>query len=591
MPSFGAQRGGTEEFWANGRRAMRVRGDEMNEMGRAEANPGAGLSGVILLKPTAITPPASIQQIAPILRLARVFMFSPLAKTRRALAAALLVSGLLLFGGAAAHSAPSIRVATCEVDGFPPPTPDAPASEEETKQLRMLAGNLKPLDAEIVVLHGLPDRQVAKRLSGMLKPGGYHVAFHGAFRQNGAGSPFIGPSISILTRRQPFAGRAMEWKATSQIDWPGGFAFVGLSQDTNAICIYVAHLPGEPASLSDRENPLLARRRDLAAQYLVHHANWMSAALSNQLVSVLVTGDFIADARGGRAEGAVRILQQAGFKMARPNSSAKAPAREDDGGEPPQLTALLARNAELISTAQITSKRAPFPHGLAAYEVAPMPTAGAPVPLAPRPAPAQVIALDSRIVWLWVGGIAALCVASLFSVWLIGRTFSAAGILARRGSSSLVLDVGPFRGQSDSVSLPPHGGESYSASTPDASGSQATLWQARAVQAEQRAKRVTELFGRGLRPQLNRLLGERLIAWLSFQRSALLQSHELGTRQVLELESRLHQVQGQFQERLRSREDRIADLERDIQTKERIIRDLLRAQARLASERAGELGS
>jgi hypothetical protein len=382
----------------------------------------------------------------------------------------------------------------------------------------------------------------------------------------------------------------MEWKATSQIDWPGGFAFVGLQQDTNAICIYVAHLPGEPASLSDRENPLLARRRDLAAQYLVHHANWMSAALSNQLVSVLVTGDFIADARGTRAEGAVRILQQAGFKMAQPNTPAKGLGNEEAGGSTAQLTVLLARNAELISTAQITTKRSPLAHGLAAYEVAPTPTAGAPVPLPSRPGPAQVIALDHRIVWLWLGGIAALCLASLFSVWLIRHTFSAAGILSRHESQSVVVGVGPFRAGRDSMTLPPSSGDSYSASTPDAATTPATLWQARAVavQAEQRAKRVTELLGRGLRPQLNRLLRERLIAWLSFQRSALLQSHELGTRQVLEMESRLHQVQGQFQERLRGREERIADLEQELQTKERVIRDLLRAQARLANERPEE---
>jgi TolA-binding protein len=83
-------------------------------------------------------------------------------------------------------------------------------------------------------------------------------------------------------------------------------------------------------------------------------------------------------------------------------------------------------------------------------------------------------------------------------------------------------------------------------------------------------------------------LRERLVAWLSFQRSTLLSSHELGTKQVLELESRLTQVQGQFKERLRNQEERIAELQQEIQGKEKIIRDLLRTQVRLANRAEDE---
>jgi len=53
---------------------------------------------------------------------------------------------------------------------------------------------------------------------------------------------------------------------------------------------------------------------------------------------------------------------------------------------------------------------------------------------------------------------------------------------------------------------------------------------------------------------------------------------------VLELEERLQKIQGQFQERLQTREQRIAELEREILAREKVIRDLLRAQVRIANE-------
>jgi hypothetical protein len=137
--------------------------------------------------------------------------------------------------------------------------------------------------------------------------------------------------------------------------------------------------------------------------------------------------------------------------------------------------------------------------------------------------------------------------------------------------------------RAEPIAYPRPAGESYSGSTAEAASAQAALWQARALQAEERNQQAGALLHDRARPQLSQLLRERLIRWLTSQRRALLTSHEVGTQQVLELETRLHQIQGQFQDRLRNREDRIALLERDILAKEKTIRDLLRAQVRVAS--------
>jgi hypothetical protein len=490
----------------------------------------------------------------------------------------ILSVALACFFGVLFHANASIRVATYDLEGLAAIPAEATPSEEELKPLRQAAANLKPLDAEVIVLHGIPDRSTARRLAGLLKPASYQVALQCSFRQQGASSQMIGPPITVLTRKQPFAAQSMDWRSTGPIDWPGGFGFVGFHSGTNSVCVYVAHLPGEPAVDADREHPLMARRRELASQYLVHHANWLTSTLSNQLVSALITGDFIAEARGTRSEGAVRVLQQAGFKIALPSSlGIKAGPLPESPVTPPQLTALLARNAELISTSQVSSRKTAA-LALATYEVALVPTRPVdPVTvMAPRPIAARVVALDNSIIWLWVGGIVALCMASLFSVWLIRRTFSAAGILGRRGNSAVVLNLSPFQGRNEPYAVPRQTGESYSASTTDA------LWEDQLGQTERRTRRAAWLSDT-LRPQLSRLLRERLVAWLSFQRRALLTSHEAGTQQVLELETRLRQVQGQFQDRLRSREERIVDLEQEVRAKEKIIRDLLRTQVRLAN--------
>lgn len=492
-----------------------------------------------------------------------------------------ILSVALAFLGVIFQATASIRVATYDLDELAAIAAEATPSEAELKPLRQVAANLKPLDAEVIVLHGVPDRATARRLAGLLKPANYHLALHCTFRQQGASSPVVGPALTVLTRKQPFAARAMDWRATGPIDWPGGFGFVGFHSGTNSVCVYVAHLPGEPAADADREHPLMARRRELASQYLLHHANWLTSSLSNQLVSALITGDFITDARGARSEGAVRILQQAGFRMALP--SALGGKAASPGTEPPAtpspLTALLARNAELISTTQVSSRKTAAPT-LASYEIAPVPTPPAEVPgaagagsVAARPVPARVVALDNSIVWLWVGGIAALSIASLFSVWLIRRTFSAAGILGRRGNAT-VLTLSQFQGGAGPYVMPrPVDAVDF--------GSGA-LWQEQTAQAD-RQSRQAAVVSETLRPQLSRFLRERLVAWLSFQRRALLASHEAGTQQVLQLEARLRQVQGQFQDHLRSREERIADLEQEIRSKEKIIRDLLRTQVRLAN--------
>ena len=89
-------------------------------------------------------------------------------------------------------------------------------------------------------------------------------------------------------------------------------------------------------------------------------------------------------------------------------------------------------------------------------------------------------------------------------------------------------------------------------------------------------------------PQLVRLMREKLFQRLSSQRAQLLDSQLNGTMAVLELEERLEKVQGQFATRLAAREQRIAELEAELAAKEQIVRELIKAQARLAGRVSNE---
>lgn len=84
----------------------------------------------------------------------------------------------------------------------------------------------------------------------------------------------------------------------------------------------------------------------------------------------------------------------------------------------------------------------------------------------------------------------------------------------------------------------------------------------------------------GLMAHLRRLMREKLFTWLSHQRNHLIDSHETGTRQVLGLEERLEKIKEQFQDRLISQEERIAEMDKELQAKERLIRDAMKAKDR-----------
>ena len=82
-----------------------------------------------------------------------------------------------------------------------------------------------------------------------------------------------------------------------------------------------------------------------------------------------------------------------------------------------------------------------------------------------------------------------------------------------------------------------------------------------------------------LLPHLARMMKDKLLQALMAQRKLLMTTQFTGTQQVVELEQRLTKIQAQYQHRLRTYEERIAQLEQQLAAKEaansQLMRDLL----------------
>lgn len=421
-------------------------------------------------------------------------------------------------------------------------------------RLEELAQVLRPVDADLIVVEGIPQRTQAAALATLLKPSSYQLAVFAAFTNAG--------STAIFSKRQPFGARSAGWRATGQMELPGGFGFAGFRSGTNAFCFYVANLPGNGAALNSAIDPQAARRREVAAQYLVQHVQWLSSTLSNHFTSFCVVGDLVMDAQQARLENAGRILQQAGF------GAWLAPVTPAADVEVP-FTALLARGATLRSSPAIVPQSA-FRQAVCVYEINP---GGKPGALASAEVSGKKTSASmprAAVLWIWAGVIVGVCALTLGIWWVLRRSAPSPAVFRSSDGSQLVLEVDEVTPLED---------------TPRAETDE---WQARAMDAEERAEETRAHVRAGLLQHMQSLVRDRFVAWLSTQRGKLVESHDAGTRQVIELEERLQQIQGHFEEQIQNRDQRITELEREIQAKETLIRKLLLARANPSNQSPAE---
>jgi hypothetical protein len=104
------------------------------------------------------------------------------------------------------------------------------------------------------------------------------------------------------------------------------------------------------------------------------------------------------------------------------------------------------------------------------------------------------------------------------------------------------------------------------------------VWRQRALMAEQRAKQAQAAAGASLAPHLAQALKEALVQELAVQRRELLQAQQTAAAEIAQLTHHLDELRAPIQERLRSYEMRIQELEKELADRNEENRELLKVK-------------
>lgn len=106
--------------------------------------------------------------------------------------------------------------------------------------------------------------------------------------------------------------------------------------------------------------------------------------------------------------------------------------------------------------------------------------------------------------------------------------------------------------------------------------STASEWQQRALTAEALANQQALILREKLMPELTEFVKQSLVQGLAAQRDALLAMQQQALQSLLEMETRLANLNAPLQERIRAYEGRIAELEKEISQQGAEMRELTR---------------
>ncbi|MBK8001201.1 MAG: hypothetical protein IPK15_21435 [Verrucomicrobia bacterium] len=379
-----------------------------------------------------------------------------------------------------------------------------------------------------------------------------------------------------------------------------------------------------------------SRKRDYAADFLGHHTAFVAATYEERQYATFLTGDINLDSKKPVKDACTALLEKAGFRAVPVGPAQDKSTLPITAGPLLNrvFDPVFTKNVEFMATRQVpvagfelpmvicevtikpsgsaaVSKPARKPAPAREREetlppVDPVPApprvqlAAVPVPASPAArtsAPAQATAITSnppvparasaavppviaatKIVsapgtppWVWPVAISGMC--GLVAVIILNTR------AAKRRQSSAALGRPMFvelnspsrssRSVTESAS-----GAVLSEPTTATDNAHNSAWQTPSVRlnsTESEPKPQNDPKA-ALVPHLRQLMREKLFQWLSNQRSQLLDSHENGTAQVRGLEERLGKIRDQFQDKLVAQEQRIAEMDRELREKERLLK-------------------
>jgi hypothetical protein len=134
---------------------------------------------------------------------------------------------------------------------------------------------------------------------------------------------------------------------------------------------------------------------------------------------------------------------------------------------------------------------------------------------------------------------------------------------------------------------PPTHSTAMLASPGNAVGDPATAeeWRQRALTAEAMAGKQGQMLREKIMPELTEFAKQSLVQGLYTQRNTLLETQQKAAQAMLELETRLSALQLPLQERIRAYEQRIAELEKEVESQGEEVRELARATLMLVRKK------
>ncbi len=126
--------------------------------------------------------------------------------------------------------------------------------------------------------------------------------------------------------------------------------------------------------------------------------------------------------------------------------------------------------------------------------------------------------------------------------------------------------------------------------SPGAAGSELPVhvdfWKQRALMAELRAEQAQATATASLAPHLALVLKEALVQELAIQRKELIQAQQVAAAELAQLTHQLDELHAPIQERLRSYETRIQELEKELAARNEENRELLKVKIEMLRQQA-----
>ncbi|HYT60272.1 MAG TPA: endonuclease/exonuclease/phosphatase family protein [Haliangiales bacterium] len=485
-----------------------------------------------------------------------------------------LIALLFLLGFSRIHAEP-LRVTTWNLNF----SAQAPTTATDRLRLTNIASILGALNADVIQLQEVPDRQTCERLAALLKPSHYQVAACSAFTDISGGNL---SQVAILTK-DPVADAWTEpWKPEGWVVPPGGLACAAIRHGAGRVVVYSVQLKNNATGGNfERDTQLNILKRELSAAQLVQYIRSIATELTNPPAAVLIGGSLNTNPDEPQfvSENTLRLLEEAGFTNAFNGVPLKDRITRRGNGRYPDATSdyIFARNATFSGA----------PNLLASALSAHLPvtcdllvTAAPPVAKTARPGQ-----------WMrpWPLPMAALAALLFLSAWwwVVSRKrfYSPAPV-----ADSRVAGLISFPAEAKDLCAAPEFANPNEPGLPvqspatDPTDSRIRSLEKRAFAAEQRAARATEAVRQGLVPHLGRLMKDRLFLGVASQRAHLLKIQQAGAAQVAEMEQRLARIQSQLQNRLTAYERRIAELEKELSAKEQANRELLAARMQMMKQ-------